>query len=156
MEGSQCVQGNCDQSGLTLPVGEYTHADGCSITGGEVYRGGAYPNLHGRYLFGDFCSGKVWSLEKISDDWVMTLLAESGLSISTFGMAENRSVYVADRFAGVYLISDGEIKPELMKINQGLSDAWFNPDTDGQGFYIIVFPGCNIHVLLGHSSHELL
>ena len=140
MEGTDCVLQGCNQSGLTKPVAEYTHADGCSITGGEVYRGNAYPNLHGRYLFGDYCSGKVWGLENTEGGWNMTLLGEPGLSISTFGLGEDRSVYVADKFTGVFLISDGEVKAEAVNINQGFSDAWYNPDTDGQGFYIIVFP----------------
>ena len=47
---------------LTPPVDEYSHAAGnCSITGGFVYRGSAIPSLRGRYFYGDYCSGKVWS-----------------------------------------------------------------------------------------------
>jgi len=46
----------------TPPVAEYTHGQGCSITGGYVYRGTKVPALAGRYLFADFCSGKVWSM----------------------------------------------------------------------------------------------
>jgi glucose/arabinose dehydrogenase len=48
----------------TPPVAEYTHAsgDGCSVTGGYVYRGRAVPVLRGRYLYADFCTGKVWSM----------------------------------------------------------------------------------------------
>jgi glucose/arabinose dehydrogenase len=46
------------------PVAEYSHAGGhCSITGGYVYRGKAIPDLRGRYLYGDYCSGAVWSLQ---------------------------------------------------------------------------------------------
>jgi glucose/arabinose dehydrogenase len=47
---------------LVQPVAEYTHADGCSITGGYVYRGSAIRGLVGRYLFGDYCSGTIWSM----------------------------------------------------------------------------------------------
>ena len=47
---------------LTPPVAVYSHAQGCSITGGIVYRGKAIPSLRGRYLYGDYCSGLVWSL----------------------------------------------------------------------------------------------
>jgi glucose/arabinose dehydrogenase len=47
---------------LVWPVAVYTHADGCSITGGYVYRGTELPRLQGRYLYGDFCSGALWSL----------------------------------------------------------------------------------------------
>lgn len=62
MEGSLCYNAaDCDRSGLTLPVFEYDHgsnnANGCSITGGFVYRGSAIPALQGRYFYSDFCQG---------------------------------------------------------------------------------------------------
>ena len=47
---------------LAQPVAVYSHAVGCSITGGYVYRGKAIPALRGRYLYGDYCSGRIWSL----------------------------------------------------------------------------------------------
>jgi glucose/arabinose dehydrogenase len=47
---------------LVMPVYEYSHDEGCSVTGGYLYRGEAFPGLRGRYFFGDFCSGTVWSL----------------------------------------------------------------------------------------------
>jgi glucose/arabinose dehydrogenase len=51
------------QGELVWPVATYTHDDGCSITGGYVYQGTRLPRLTGRYLYGDFCSGVLWSLE---------------------------------------------------------------------------------------------
>ncbi|KFI07905.1 glucose dehydrogenase [Massilia sp. BSC265] len=62
MEGTLCYNAaTCDRSGLTLPVFEYDHgsndANGCSITGGFVYRGSAIPGLQGRYFYSDFCRG---------------------------------------------------------------------------------------------------
>jgi hypothetical protein len=64
MEGSECFQSGCDPGaeGLTLPVYEYPHTEGCSITGGYVYRGAAIPELDGHYLFADWCLGWVRSL----------------------------------------------------------------------------------------------
>jgi hypothetical protein len=47
---------------LVQPVAQYTHDDGCSVTGGYVYRGSAVPALRGRYVFGDYCSGTIWSI----------------------------------------------------------------------------------------------
>jgi len=47
---------------LVQPVAQYTHDDGCSVTGGYVYRGNAVPALRGRYVFGDYCSGTIWSM----------------------------------------------------------------------------------------------
>jgi glucose/arabinose dehydrogenase len=51
---------------LVFPVAQYSHADGCSITGGYVYRGHAVPSFAGRYLYGDYCSGTVWSLKLVN------------------------------------------------------------------------------------------
>ncbi len=64
MEGTHCFRppSGCDQGGLTLPVLEYSHADGaCSVTGGYVYRGEAIPALRGHYFYGDYCAGWVRS-----------------------------------------------------------------------------------------------
>lgn len=63
MEGMLCYpSAPCNMSGLTLPVYDYDHSQGCSIIGGYVYRGTAMPELQGQYLFSDFCSGFVRSL----------------------------------------------------------------------------------------------
>ena len=62
MEGSLCFRGpGCDQTGLTLPVLEYSHREGCSITGGYVYRGSAVPLIQGQYFYSDFCQRWVRS-----------------------------------------------------------------------------------------------
>ena len=58
MEGTHCYgASSCDQSGLTLPVQEYGHNDGCSITGGYVYRGTLAPDVVGQYFYSDYCTG---------------------------------------------------------------------------------------------------
>jgi hypothetical protein len=66
MEGTLCYNAaSCERSGLTLPAFEYDHgandANGCSITGGFVYRGGAIPGLSGRYFYSDYCRGYLKS-----------------------------------------------------------------------------------------------
>ena len=62
MEGTDCFSGaGCNDGGLTLPVHEYGHSDGCSVTGGHVYRGQAIAGLRGTYFYADFCSGWVRS-----------------------------------------------------------------------------------------------
>ncbi|MAF65689.1 MAG: hypothetical protein CMJ84_08535 [Planctomycetes bacterium] len=69
--GWRCTEGTvctglggctCASPGLTAPVFEYSHAEGCSIIGGFRYRGQQIPAFQGRYVFGDFCAGRVWSL----------------------------------------------------------------------------------------------
>ena len=64
MEGSRCFlpETGCDRSGLALPVWEYDHDEGCSITGGYVYRGEAIPALRGWYLFSDYCTGRITAI----------------------------------------------------------------------------------------------
>jgi glucose/arabinose dehydrogenase len=63
MEGRSCYRpaSGCATAGLTLPVLEYTHTEGCSVTGGYVYRGAAIPELAGHYLYADFCRGWIRS-----------------------------------------------------------------------------------------------
>jgi glucose/arabinose dehydrogenase len=70
MEGTSCFRtGDCDQDGLVLPVYEYSHSDGCSITGGVVYRGSAIPELAGQFLFADYCTGWLRSVDRAGRMW---------------------------------------------------------------------------------------
>ncbi|TAJ99161.1 MAG: glucose dehydrogenase [Chloroflexota bacterium] len=64
MEGTHCFEPEtgCPTEGLTLPVTEYGHDEGCTIIGGTVYRGTAQPLLVGGYLFGDYCTGRLWAI----------------------------------------------------------------------------------------------
>jgi hypothetical protein len=72
MEGRHCFRaGRCDTVGLELPVVEYGHGEGCSVTGGFVYRGSRIPSLVGHYLYADYCSGWIrsfhWSHGRVTD-----------------------------------------------------------------------------------------
>ncbi|NJD62209.1 MAG: PQQ-dependent sugar dehydrogenase, partial [Deltaproteobacteria bacterium] len=102
MEGAHCF-GNpaCSQTGLVLPVAEYDHGQGCSITGGFVYRGQVYPGLAGFYIYADFCSGRFWGLKRDGTAWQNTLLLTEPHSISSFGEDEAGNLYAADLAAGV-------------------------------------------------------
>jgi glucose/arabinose dehydrogenase len=98
MEGGHCYPSGsaCERGGLTMPVTEYGRSAGCSITGGVVYRGARQPRLSGAYLFGDYCSGRIWSLHRDgTGTWVQTELLDSDLTVSTFGEDEAGEVYVA-------------------------------------------------------------
>ncbi len=102
MEGLHCLSGDsCDRSGLTLPVAEYDHGQGCSITGGYVYRGQQWPALTGVFLYGDFCSGRIWSLSQAADgSWVQNELAQTKLGISSFGQDDAGELYLTDLNGG--------------------------------------------------------
>jgi glucose/arabinose dehydrogenase len=101
MEGRHCFRSKtCDTNGLVLPVAEYDHAAGCSVTGGMVYRGAAIPALLGIYLYGDYCSGRIWGMRRSGEQWNVYELADTGLAISTFGEDESGEVYVADHDSG--------------------------------------------------------
>jgi len=100
MEGTHLYAGG-PTTGLILPVAEYSHAEGgCSITGGQVYRGEAMPEWNGVYFYGDYCSGKIWGLLQTAAGWKNQLLFESGFSITTFGLDEGGEVYVTNYSKG--------------------------------------------------------
>ena len=101
MEGPACYVSGCTPIGLP-PVAYYNHTLGdCSITGGYVYRGTASPALTGWYLFGDFCTGRLWGLRETSpNNWTMTQAAQTGLGISSFGEDQNGEVYIVDYNGG--------------------------------------------------------
>ena len=97
MEGLHCYKSDtCDRKGLALPVAEYDHDEGCSVTGGKIYRGTIIPKMQGIYFYGDFCSGRIWGLKRSGEEWTQKRLADTGLSISTFGEDEAGEIYVAD------------------------------------------------------------
>ncbi len=102
-EGSRCFVpgGNCDKSVLVLPIAEYDHAEGCSITGGYVYRGKSETALWGHYVFADYCSGRIWTSVRSADGgWTTTERLVTGLSISSFGEDETGEIYFTDLGGG--------------------------------------------------------
>jgi glucose/arabinose dehydrogenase len=87
-----------------IPVAEYGHDVGISVTGGYVYRGKELPTWQGVYLYGDFNSGRVWGLLKLPDGtWQNALMFETGALISSFGVDENGEIYLVD-YRGSILI----------------------------------------------------
>lgn len=101
MEGDFCFSDPaCSPAGFVLPVAVYDHGQGCSVTGGHVYRGSSFPALQGLYFYGDFCSGRVWTLRKTGTSWENLLLSDTAFSISTFGEDEAGDLYLADYGTG--------------------------------------------------------
>ncbi|HSM17530.1 MAG TPA: PQQ-dependent sugar dehydrogenase, partial [Gemmatimonadales bacterium] len=109
MEGAICFSpgSGCNQTGLTLPVLDYDHSQGCSVTGGYVYRGAAVPALQGRYLYADWCQGWVRTLRiqggQAVDQEEWPTLAPGG-SITSFGEDAQGDVYILVGSGSVYRI----------------------------------------------------
>jgi glucose/arabinose dehydrogenase len=117
MEGTSCFKANqapgCDDPSLVPPVTEYSHqtGDGCSINGGYVYRGSAIPALRGTYLYGDFCSNRIWSLiwkngAVMSEGELSEDLNSAGMlqAMSSFGEDAAGELYVVDLAGTVFRI----------------------------------------------------
>lgn len=110
MEGTHCYNAAaCDTSGKILPIFEYDHSTGCSVTGGFVYRGDAYPDYVGAYFLADFCSGEVWALTRSGDVLFTEQLPTLSQRITSFGEDEDGELYLTDYFAGaVYRLAPGQ------------------------------------------------
>ena len=90
---------------FVFPIWEYGHDQGCSVTGGFVYRG-SMAAWQGIYIYGDFCSGRVWGLLRDNVNiWQNTLLFETDFNITSFGEDESGEIYLVDRSGGIYQLS---------------------------------------------------
>ncbi len=117
LEGRACYRpsSGCSTSGKVSPLVVYPHvtsaADNCAVTGGFVYRGSAYPILQGGYIFGDFCSGRMWMVSSTAPSPTSTVQvwstsARPSISISSFGEDDAGELYVCDLSGGaVYRIT---------------------------------------------------
>ncbi|HID81622.1 MAG TPA: hypothetical protein EYH06_10120 [Chromatiales bacterium] len=98
------------QSTYMSPVAEYDHGQGCSITGGYVYRGSLIPELQGKFIYGDFCSGNIWSVraDSSSAQTPELKLEATGLSIGSFAEDNQGELYALDLVqGGIYKIEPG-------------------------------------------------
>jgi glucose/arabinose dehydrogenase len=129
MEGTLCNPDDpapappCRHSSLVPPLHEYPHTQGnCAITGGYVYRG-SLSALEGEYFFGDYCSGKIWSLDRNSDsatDWTEALgAAVSGVpfQLVSFGEDGAGDLYIVHRNGNIFRL--GLLGPEVQPKNNG-------------------------------------
>jgi glucose/arabinose dehydrogenase len=108
MEGTQCYNpsSGCNQAGLTLPVLDYDHSQGCSITGGFVYRGAAIPEIRGVYFYSDYCPGFLRSFRLSGGaavdqrDWAFTNIG----NVTSFGVDAAGELYVLSANGRVYRV----------------------------------------------------
>jgi glucose/arabinose dehydrogenase len=149
MEGFNCtgLSGcTCNAPSLTLPIHDYTHAFGCSVTGGYVYRGCAIPWADGVYFFADYCSARIWTFEY--DGTSLTNFKErtaemapgGGMSINSitsFGQDTLGELYICDFGGGeVYKIVSNPLPPDCNA--NGVADGCdialgSSPDLNGNG-----------------------
>lgn len=97
-EGPECRRGDC--AAFVAPALSYTHAEGCSVTGGYVYRGAALPKLTGSYLYSDFCGGTIWAAERESETWRTRVLLGTPATVGSFAQDDRGEVFVIDYGAG--------------------------------------------------------
>jgi len=116
MEGTHCFPPglSCNPAGITLPVAEYDHGVGCSVTGGFVYRGVELPELRGTYFYGDYCTGIVRSLRLVSGapavprDWTPVLRTAAGgpmQGLSSFGVDGKGELYLVLLSGEIYRLA---------------------------------------------------
>jgi glucose/arabinose dehydrogenase len=108
-EGRHLKDADRDAPGAVMPVAEYDQDGGhCAVTGGYVYRGPSIPALAGTYLFGDYCSGTLWTLKADgSDGYALTRVLDSPYNISSFGEDEAGELYVVDHGGRVLKVVAG-------------------------------------------------
>lgn len=131
MEGYHCY-GTCDTTGrgFLRPVWEYTHGTNYSVTGGFVYRGTAIPSLIHKYIYGDYGSGRIWSLAFNGTNFTNTQLYDAAFYVSTFGVDSNQNLYVVDYGNGfIYKLTGPSTGLTLLAPNDGEA---FWPDSSVQ------------------------
>lgn len=109
--GWDCYEGfasyepaGCPSSGLILPRAVYATGADCSVTGGYVYRGPSMPELNGWYVYGDFCSGKIWAVNTVGSA-APVLLADTGLPIASFAELPDGELVVVTFANAVYRLA---------------------------------------------------
>ena len=184
MEGTLCNANDpapappCNDPSLTLPVHEYSHAAGnCSITGGYVNRDGISP-ITGQYFFGDFCTGRVWTLDADTlalRERTAELGAAGGVGFALVGFGEggDGTLYMVHQNGSIYRLSaadpacddgldndgDGLIDfpedPGCMNAVSDLEDPACNDgvDNDGDGLVDLADPGCQGNAFRNRESN---
>ncbi len=109
MEGLHCyptIISSCDKNGLTLPVAEYSHNDGCAVIGGYVYRGTRLNELYGAYIYGDYCSGKIWALNFNGSQVIENIeLLDTRLQLSSFSEDAAKEIYILSFDGKIYRLA---------------------------------------------------
>ncbi len=114
-EGDRTLNFNpCDGAPLTDPILVYDHSLGCSVTGGFRYRG-RISSLWGLYVFGDFCSGRIWLAAEDGGVWTAEQWTDTDFTISSFGEDDDGELYVVAFNRGEIYRFDGETAPRMRR-----------------------------------------
>lgn len=106
VNNSKVSQCNNSSAGLTFPVNTYERRSGrCSVTGGFVYRGSNYPDLVGKYIYADYCSGEIFTLENDGSGFTASSF-DNVFLLTTFGENNNKELFVAQRNGNIYQVVD--------------------------------------------------
>jgi hypothetical protein len=134
MEGTHCYPpgSSCSATGKVLPVTEYSHSLGCSITGGFMYRGVKYELLQGHYFYGDFCTGRLFDLYSTGPStWAQSVQLDTPYNITTFGQDQQGGVYMNDYGSGTIYRIRYKMRYHFVDFNgNGTTDiSYFRPST---------------------------
>ena len=108
MEGNSCFNNEiCNKENLIMPIIEYSHSEGCSVTGGYVYHG-RIESLKNKYIFSDFCSGNIWTIDLSNNEYEKERLLKGPFQISSLGQDENGEVYILSFNGRIYTFYEKE------------------------------------------------
>ena len=162
--GWRCYEGNhpynlsgCNGTDYRFPIWEYSHTGGnCSISGGYIYRGMRRPELTGTYVYGDYCSGQIWSLNYSGASISNSLLTTSPSSILSFGVDINNEFYVLCSNGKIYEFQPAIAAPTNLQADAGISGSvdlsWTDNSGNESGFRIQRKDGNNIFTNVGAVS----
>lgn len=142
MEGNHCYAPSigCDPASFIPPLVEYDHSQGIAVTGGYVYRGAGLPSLYGRYLYGDYGSGKIWALERDgAGGYVANELLDTQLNISSFAEDQSGELYVLNLGGTIHKVA-AESATSMGGVPATLSGWGCFQTADVEGFSDSVIP----------------
>ncbi len=163
--GWRCYEGNheynmsgCSGTDYLFPIWEYSHFDGCSITGGFVYRGNRRPELKGTYVYGDYCSRSVWSLNFSGANLSNDLIGTAAASILSFGTDMNNELYILCSNGRIYEYQSAISAPTNLQAGSagsGTIDLSWEDNSDNEtGFRIQRKDSTNIFSDVGIVSEN--
>ena len=163
--GWRCYEGNheynmagCTGTDYLFPIWEYSHSYGCSITGGFVYRGNRRPELTGTYIYGDYCSRSVWSLDYSGVNLSNDLIGTAPASILSFGIDMNNELYICCSNGKIYQYQSAISAPTNLQAGSGgngtVDLSWEDNSDNETGFRIQRKDSTNIFSDVGTTGAD--